>query len=105
MEFLINIPLIQYLLKKHDMKKAKAELMKMLDSLSDEALRYVWRPIAYAYYMTDEHGVDLLTPEDMNRFGLIASAANDPGAVINALTRERGHIYRVRNGRRRDQRE
>lgn len=99
MEFFIDIPLIRYLIRQRNMKKAKEELMKMLADLSDNALQYVWRPIAYAYYMTDDHGIDLLTDEDVNRFGLIISAALGSKAEVEYLSHEKGYFYGAKHRR------
>lgn len=89
MEFLFNIPLIRYIMKKRDMKKAKEELLKMLTELSDDGLEYVWRPIAYAYYWTDEHGIELMSKDDMMRINLVCAVAHEPPEVVDRLAHYR----------------
>lgn len=92
MEFLFNIPIIRYIIKQRDMKRAKVELMKMLSELSDDALQYVWRPIAYAYYWTDEHGIELLTEDDVNRLNLICVVTHESPEYVNRLVRCRAYV-------------
>ncbi len=92
MEYFFNIPLIRYIIKQRDMKRAKAELMKMLSELSNDALKYVWRPIAYAYYWTDEHGEELMTDDDVRRMNLICVVAHESPGYVDKLVRARGWL-------------
>ena len=70
------MPSLEKIMQQRDTLRARMELVRMLTELSDGALEYVWRPIAYAYCLTDEHNVEAMTPEDMARFGLIISDAD-----------------------------
>ena len=62
------------------MAEARLKLTEMLLALSDEALEYAWRPIAYAYYYTDGRDPDRLTSEDAARLTLIGVAAHGDAA-------------------------
>ena len=68
-----------------EMLKTRVILTKMLLALSDEALEYVWRPIVYAYYYTDQRDPDRLTDDDSKRLGLISVVAHEPPDVIDRL--------------------
>lgn len=69
------------------METSREKLAEMLLELSDDALEYVWRPINYAYYMTDDRGPDRLTAEDSLRFSLIGEAAHADEEMIVWLNR------------------
>lgn len=77
---------LEKVIRQRDMFRAKAELMRMLTELSDDALRLVWRPIVYAYYFTDDHNAMALTGDDVDRLGLISSAAIDPSDVTHEVS-------------------
>ncbi len=47
-----------------DPSRTRVSLIQMLTELSEDALKYVWRPIAYAYYWVDECNQNLLTDVD-----------------------------------------
>ncbi len=66
-----------------DPSRARVGLMKMLSELSVDALEYVWRPIVYAYYLTDDNNPDALSDEDVNRFDLIGAAAHDSSEFVS----------------------
>lgn len=72
-------------LEKSARAQARTTLTKMLLALSDEALEYVWRPIVYAYYYTDQRDPDRLTDDDSKRLGLIGAVAHEPPDVIDRL--------------------
>ncbi len=74
---------------------ARAELMRMLSELSVTALGYVWQSIAYAYYWTDDHNMDMLTEDDCIRFDLIAAAAHDSPDLVRTLSVGRNWIQRM----------
>ena len=90
----IAIELLKLGLKKNartqariSMQKARTTLTKMLLALSDEALEYVWRPIVYAYYYTDDRDPDRLSEEDSIRFSLIGAAAHDNPETVAMLNK------------------
>ncbi len=68
-----------------DPTRARAGLMRMLSELSVDALEYVWRPIVYAYYLTDDNNPDALTDEDVCRFDLISAAAHGSSEFVSRL--------------------
>ena len=68
-----------------NMEEARITLTKMLLALSDDALEYVWRPILYAYYYTDDRDPDRLSEEDSIRFSLIGAAAHDSSEMVSML--------------------
>ena len=70
-------------------QKARTTLTKMLLALSDEALEYVWRPIVYAYYYTDQRDPDRLTDDDANRLSLIGTAAHGGEGLVSRLVQVR----------------
>ena len=79
------------------MAEARLKLTEMLLALSDEALEYAWRPIAYAYYYTDGRAPDRLTSEDAARLTLIGVAAHGDAALVyrlNQCLRDRWHAER-----------
>ncbi len=78
-----------------DPSRARAELLRMFSELSAEALMYVWRPIVYAYYWTDEHNQDLITIDDINRISLISAVAHDSPELVRALDASRCWIQRT----------
>ncbi len=77
-----------------DPSRARAGLMKMLSELSVDALEYVWRPIVYAYYLTDENNPDALSNEDAERFSLIGAAAHDSPEIVHELSEWKGYLWR-----------
>lgn len=84
------MPSLEKNMQRRDMFRSRMELMRMLDELSDIALEYVWRPITYAHCLTDGHSIGTMTHEDMDRFGLIVSAANDLPEVVRKT-----NLYRL----------
>ncbi len=68
-----------------DPSRARIELLRMLSELSAEALEYVWRPIVYAYYWTDDRNQALLTDDDRNRFSLISVAEYGSPKLVSRL--------------------
>ena len=76
---------LEKILQERDIFRARVELMRMLTELSDEALEYVWRPIAYAYYHTDNHDNNVLSDEDVHRILLVISVANDPAEIVQTV--------------------
>ena len=68
-----------------NMEKARITLTKMLLNLSDDALEYVWRPIVYAYYYTDQRDHDRLTDDDVKRLSLIGVAAHSGEELVSRL--------------------
>lgn len=84
------MPSLEKIMQQRDMLRARMELMRMLTELSDNALEYVWRPITYAHCLTDGHSIGTMTHKDMDRFGLIASAANDSPEVVH-----KANLYRL----------
>ena len=66
-------------------EEARITLTKMLLTLSDDALEYVWRPIVYAYYYTDQRDPDRLTDDDVKRLGLIGAAAHGGEKLVSRL--------------------
>ncbi len=84
------MPSLEKIMQQCDTLRARMELVRMLTELSDGALEYVWRPIAYAYCLTDEHNVEAMTAEDMARFGLIISAADVSPEVVREV-----NLYRL----------
>ena len=71
------------IIRQRDTYRARAELMRMLAELSDDALKYVWRPIAYAWCYTDENDPDGLTRDDLDRITLLGSIAYDNPYVVS----------------------
>ncbi len=68
-----------------DPSRARIELLRMLSELSAEALEYVWRPIVYAYFLTDDNNPDALSDEDAERFSLIGAAAHGSPEFVSRL--------------------
>lgn len=65
---------------------SRAELARMLSELSTaDALEYVWRPIVYAYYLTDCRDPDRLSDDDFMRAGLIGAAAHGSPDLVSSL--------------------
>lgn len=81
--------------QKDIMRPERAELIHMLTMLSEEALAYVQRPIAYAHYWTDAHNPDLLTDEDMDRLQLYCVVSNESPAFVRELDRWLDHVRRM----------
>ena len=73
---------LEKMMHQRDMFRARVELMKMLTELSDDALKYVWRPIAYAWHYTDNNDPDVMTEDDLNRMCLVGAVANENQGVI-----------------------
>ncbi len=67
------------------MKTSRDDLARMLSELSEEALRYVERPILGAYYYTDGRDPDQLSDDDSNRFQLIGAALHEDEETIQSL--------------------
>ena len=74
--------------------RAREELMEMLSELSDKALAYVWRPIAYAYNWADENGVELLSEDDVWRMTLVCAVAYGSPETIDRLSSYRAILER-----------
>lgn len=70
---------------KEEMLETRLNLTKMLLALSDDALEYVWRPIIYAYYYTDQRDPDRLTDDDAKRLSLIGVAAHRGEKLVSRL--------------------
>ena len=68
-----------------NMEEARITLTKMLLALSDDALEYVWRPIIYAYYYTDQRDPDRLTDDDVKRLSLIRVATHSGEKLVSRL--------------------
>lgn len=68
-----------------NMEETRITLTKMLLALSDEALEYVWRPVVYAYYYTDQRDPDRLTDDDVKRLSLIGVAAHSGEELVSRL--------------------
>lgn len=97
---------LEKIIHQRDMFQAKVELMKMLTELSDDALKYVWRPIAYAWYYADSNNPDALTDDDLGRIVLLGSIANDNPYVVSrtcvwhkAVLANEPNRNRARNGK------
>lgn len=73
---------LEKLMHQRDMFRARVELMKMLTELSDDALKYVWRPIAYAWHYADDNDSDVMTDDDLDRMCLIGAVAHGSQTVI-----------------------
>ena len=82
------------------MQAARITLTKMLLALSDDALEYVWRPIIYAYYYTDQRDPDRLTEEDAIRLSIIGAAAHDNYEMIDMLSRFHTSLWNTERKRR-----
>ena len=67
------------------MQAARITLTKMLLALSHNALEYVWRPIIYAYYYTDQRDPDRLTDDDVKRLSLIRVATHSGEKLVSRL--------------------
>lgn len=82
---------------------AREELMEMLSELSDRALEYVWRPIAYAYNWTDDHGMELLSQDDLWRMSLVCAVAHGSPETVDRLADYRAFLehkeWRASNGK------
>lgn len=76
---------IEKIINQRDMFRARVELIRMLTELSDDALKYVWRPISYAYYWTDAHDHSAITEDDINRIHLVGVVANGSLQVVDYL--------------------
>lgn len=57
---------------------SREKLMDILSKLNDNSLKYVWRPIMYAYLWTEQADPDSLTDDDMERIKLYIAIANGP---------------------------
>ena len=66
----------------------------MLSELSDKALAYVWRPIAYAYNWTDGHGTESLSKDDVWRMSLVCAVAHVSPEVIDRIADYRAFLER-----------
>lgn len=73
---------------------ARDSLLRMFSELSVEALEYVWRPIVYAYYWSDDRDKGILTADDYNRLTLISSAAHDSPEIVGELSARQEHLRR-----------
>lgn len=73
---------LEKIMHQRDMFRARVELMKMLTELSDDALKYVWRPIAYAWHYTDGNDPDVMADDDLNRMCLVGAVAHESQGVI-----------------------
>ena len=80
-------------------KPDRAELAWMLSELSDDALRYVVRPIVYAYYNADFRDPDRLTNDDSMRMSLISAAAFESEFVIRYLDMMRRVFEKIETAR------
>lgn len=76
---------LEKIMQKRNMLHARVELMRLLTELSDDALEYVWRPIAYAYYWTDGHDMNILSEDDIKRFHLIVAAAYESSETVRVM--------------------
>lgn len=88
------MPSLEKITQQRDTLRARMELVRMLTELSNDAMKLVWRPITYAYYFTDNHGADTLNDDDLDRLGLIASAATDPTEVTHEVSLYRADVHR-----------
>ncbi len=78
------------------MRPQRAELIHMLTELSDEAIEFVQRHIAYTYYWTDEHDMSALKEDDMARLRLYCAAVSiESPAFIRELDCWRKHVCRM----------
>ncbi len=68
-----------------DPTRARAGLMRMLSELSVDALELAWRPVVYAYCLTDDNNPDALSDEDAERFSLIGAAAHGSHEFVSRL--------------------
>ncbi len=68
-----------------DPSRIRNDLMRMVSALSVDALEYVWKPIVYANFLTDEHNPDALSDEDSERFSLIGSVAHDSLEIVRSI--------------------
>ncbi len=68
-----------------DPTRARAGLMRMLSELSVDCLELVWRPVVYAYCLTDDNNPDALSDEDAERFSLIGAAAHGSPEFVSRL--------------------
>lgn len=59
-------------------KYSREKLLDVLSKLNDDSLKYVWRPIMYAYLWTEQADPDSLTDDDMERIELYGAIANAP---------------------------
>lgn len=57
---------------------SREKLMDVLSKLNDNSLKYIWRPIMYAYLWTEQADPDSLTDDDMERIKLYIAIANGP---------------------------
>ena len=74
--------------------RAREERMEMLSELSDKALAYVWRPIAYAYNWTDGHDTESLSKDDVWRMNLVCAVAHGSPEVIDRIADYRAFLER-----------
>lgn len=84
---------LEKIINQRDMFRARVELMRMLTELSDDALEYVWRPIAYAWHHSDQNDPDVMTDDDMKRMLLIIAVAHDKPDVIYTVVMNLRSIY------------
>ena len=80
-----NVIALEKLMQQRNILRVRTELMWLLTELSDDALEYVWRPIAYAYYWTDHHNPELLSEDDARRFRLIGAATNGSHETVRVM--------------------
>ena len=85
---------LEKITRERDLLQTRLKLMRMLTELSNDAMKLVWRPITYAYYFTDSHGADTLNDDDLDRLGLIVSAATDPAEVAHEVSLYRAAVHR-----------
>ena len=78
--------ILEKIINQRDMFRAKVELMRMLIELSDDALEYVWRPIAYVWHYTDDNDPDVMTSDDLDRMRLVGAVAHGSQDVIHCTS-------------------
>lgn len=63
--------------KKQEIEQARTKAIERLRKLSPDALKYVLKPIEWAYNWTDQNEPESMNDEDSTRFSLVNCALHD----------------------------
>lgn len=91
--------------QKRNTEQARTRAVEMLLTLSPDALKYVLKPIEWAYNLTDENDHDSMTEDDSIRFSLIGCAIRETSDHVNRVYKWHLAIFRNEQERGRKTRE